>query len=42
LLAQFQTVGSGYRDKVRALFEQMPRFLEEIQNGASVRILELL
>lgn len=37
LLAQFQTVGSGYKDKVHALFEQMPRFLEEIQNGASVK-----
>ena len=37
LLAQFQTVGAGYKDKVHALFEQMPRFLEEIQNGASVK-----
>lgn len=37
LLAQFQTVGSGYKEKVHALFEQMPRFLEEIQNGASVK-----
>ena len=37
LLAQFQTIGAGYKDKVHALFEQMPRFLEEIQNGASVK-----
>ena len=37
LLAQFQAVGAGYKDKVHALFEQMPRFLEEIQNGASVK-----
>ena len=37
LLVQFQTIGSAYKEKLHVLFEQMPRFLEEIQNGSSVK-----
>ncbi|MBO5137666.1 MAG: chemotaxis protein CheA [Spirochaetaceae bacterium] len=37
LLVHFQTVGANYKEKIHALFDQMPRFLEEIQNGSSVK-----
>lgn len=35
--AQFQAQYALYREKIRRLFDQMPQYLEEIQNGASVK-----
>lgn len=37
LLVHFQAIGSAYKEKVHSLFEQLPKFLEEIQNGSSVK-----
>ena len=37
LLSQFQTIETAYKEKIRSLFEQMPRLLEDIQNGSSVK-----
>ena len=37
LLVHFQSIGSAYKEKVHSLFEQLPKFLEEIQNGSSVK-----
>lgn len=37
LLTQFQVIDAAYKEKVHTLFEQLPRYLEEIQNGASVK-----
>ena len=37
MLIQFQTLDSSYKEKVRKMFEQLPQFLEEIQNGVSVK-----
>lgn len=37
MLIQFQTLDSSYKEKVRKMFEQLPQYLEEIQNGVSVK-----
>ncbi len=37
LLAQFQTIEAAYKEKIHSLFDQMPRLVEEIQNGSSVK-----
>jgi len=37
LQVQFQTLDASYKEKVRRMFEQLPQYLEEIQNGASVK-----
>lgn len=37
LQVQFQTLDAAYKEKVRRMFEQLPQYLEEIQNGASVK-----
>lgn len=34
---QFQALDTTYREKVRRMFEQLPAYLEEIQNGVSVK-----
>lgn len=35
-LAQFQSLESSYKEKIRKLFDQLPEYLEEIKNGVSV------
>jgi len=37
LLSQFQTIEVNYKEKIHSLFDQLPRFLEEIENGSSVK-----
>lgn len=37
LLVNFQTTSAASKEKIHSLFEQLPRFLEEIQNGSSVK-----
>ncbi len=37
MLIQFQTLDSSYKEKIRKMFEQLPQYLEEIQNGVSVK-----
>ncbi|MBQ7160053.1 MAG: chemotaxis protein CheA [Treponema sp.] len=37
LLMQFQSLVSSYKDKVHRMFEQMPQYLEQIQDGVSVK-----
>ncbi len=37
MLIQFQTLDSSYKEKVRKMFEQLPQYLEEIQNGVGVK-----
>ncbi len=37
LQVQFQSVDAAYKEKIHAMFEQLPRYLEEIQNGAPVK-----
>lgn len=37
MLVQFQALDSSFREKIRKMFEQLPQFLEEIQNGVSVK-----
>ena len=34
---QFQTIAASFKEKIRRMFEQLPQYLEEIQNGASVK-----
>ncbi len=34
---QFQTLEASYKEKVRRMFEQLPQYLEEIQNGVAVK-----
>ncbi len=34
---QFQALDASYREKIRRMFEQLPAFLEEIENGVSVK-----
>jgi two-component system chemotaxis sensor kinase CheA len=33
----FQTLEASYKEKVRRMFEQLPQYLEEIQNGVAVK-----
>lgn len=37
MLIQFQSLDSAYKEKIRKMFEQMPQYLEQIQNGVSVK-----
>ena len=37
MLIQFQTLDSSYKEKIRRMFEQLPQYLEEIQNGTAVK-----
>ncbi len=37
MLVQFQTLDSSFKEKIRRMFEQLPQYLEEIQNGVSVK-----
>ena len=37
MLIQFQTLDTSYKEKVRRMFEQLPQYLEEIQNGVAVK-----
>ncbi len=37
MLVQFQTLDSSYKEKIRRMFEQLPQYLEEIQNGVAVK-----
>lgn len=37
MLVQFQTLDSAFREKIRKMFEQLPQYLEEIQNGVPVK-----
>ncbi len=37
LLVQFQTLISSYKDKIHRMFEQMPQYLEQIQEGVSLK-----
>ncbi len=37
MLVHFQTLDSSYKEKVRRMFEQLPQYLEEIQNGVPVK-----
>jgi two-component system chemotaxis sensor kinase CheA len=37
ILIQFQSLDSSYKEKVRKMFEQLPQYLEEIQNGVAVK-----
>ena len=36
-LVQFQGLENGYKEKMHRLFEMLPQYLEEIQNGASIK-----
>lgn len=37
MLIQFQNLDSSYKEKIRRMFEQLPQYLEEIQNGVAVK-----
>ncbi len=37
MLIQFQALDSSYKEKIRRMFEQLPQYLEEIQNGVAVK-----
>lgn len=37
MLIQFQNLDSSYKEKIRRMFEQLPQYLEEIQNGVTVK-----
>lgn len=37
LQAQLQTLDGNYKEKIRSMFEQMPVYLEQIQNGVSLK-----
>ncbi len=37
MLVHFQALDGAYREKIRKMFEQLPQYLEEIQNGVSVK-----
>ncbi|WP_407426049.1 chemotaxis protein CheW [Treponema sp.] len=37
MLIQFQTLDTSYKEKIRRMFEQLPQYLEEIQNGVAVK-----
>ena len=37
LLVQFQTLITSYKDKIHRMFEQMPKYLEQIQEGVSLK-----
>ena len=37
MLIQFQALDASYKERVRRMFEQLPQYLEEIQNGVAVK-----
>ncbi len=37
MLVQFQSLDSSFKEKMRKMFEQLPQYLEQIQNGVSVK-----
>lgn len=37
MLIQFQNLDSSYKEKIRRMFEQLPQYLEKIQNGIAVK-----
>lgn len=37
LHSQFVTTEVGYRDKVKSLFEKLPQYIEEVQNGENIK-----
>lgn len=37
MLVQFQSLDSSFKEKIRKMFEQLPQYLEEIQNGVSIK-----
>jgi two-component system, chemotaxis family, sensor kinase CheA len=37
LQVQFQNLNVSYKEKIHRMFEQLPQYLEEIQNGVSVK-----
>ncbi len=37
LLVQFQTLDVAFKEKIRKMFEQLPQYLEEIQNGVAIK-----
>lgn len=37
LLVQFQTLDAAFKEKIRKMFEQLPQYLEEIQNGVAIK-----
>ncbi len=37
MLVHFQTLDSSFREKIHKMFEQLPQYLEEIQNGVAVK-----
>ncbi len=37
MLVQFQSLDSSFKEKIRKMFEQLPQYLEEIQNGVAVK-----
>ena len=37
MLIQFQNLDASYKEKIRRMFEQLPQYLEEIQNGVAVK-----
>jgi len=37
MLVQFQTLDSSFKEKIRRMFEQLPQYLDEIQNGSSAK-----
>lgn len=37
MLVHFQTLDASFREKIHKMFEQLPQYLEEIQNGVAVK-----
>jgi len=37
MLVNFQTLDASFKEKVRKMFEQLPQYLDEIQNGVAVK-----
>ena len=37
MLIQFQSLDASYKEKIRRMFEQLPQYLEEIQNGVAIK-----
>ena len=37
MLVNFQTLDASFKEKIRKMFEQLPQYLEEIQNGVAIK-----
>ncbi|MCH5290613.1 MAG: chemotaxis protein CheA [Treponema sp.] len=37
LQVKFQNLNGGYKEKIRRLFDDMPKFFESVQNGATIK-----